>query len=129
MLKSGLCDYSDAYMLVKGIITVADTSFADATTNNTNKNVIFQNCASFTNCISEINNTQAGNVKDIDIVMLMYNLIEYSDNYSKISGRMWQYCKHIPAVRNNGYIVNFNENNATDLVNSKAKKTKKNRPK
>ena len=59
----------------------------------------------------------------------MYNLIEYSDNYSKISGRIWQYCKHIPDVRNNGNIVNFNGNNATNLVNSKAKKKKKKKKK
>ena len=51
--------------------------------NNTNKKVIFKNCAPFTNCISEINNTQIDNAKDIDIVMPMYNLIEYSDNYAK----------------------------------------------
>ena len=53
----------------------------------------------------------------------MYNLIEYSDNYSKSSGSLWQYCKDIPAINNNGNIVNFNENNATDSFNSKLKIT------
>ena len=48
-----------------------------------NKGVIFQNCAPFTDCISEINNTQGDNAKDLDVVLLMYNLIEYSDNYSE----------------------------------------------
>ena len=67
MLKSSLCDYSDAHILVKGIITVADTPGAGAAANYTNKKVIFKNCAPFTNCISEINNTQTDNVKDIDI--------------------------------------------------------------
>ena len=86
MLRSNLCDYADAYILVKGTITVADTSAAGAATNITNKKVIFKICASFTNCISKINNTQKDN-----IVMPMYNLIEYSDNYSKISGSLWQY--------------------------------------
>ena len=76
MLKSSLCDYSDAYILVKGTITVNDTAAADANANNTNKKVIFKNCAPFTNCISEINNTQVDNAKDIDIVMPIYNLIE-----------------------------------------------------
>ena len=57
MLKSSLCDYSDAYILVKGTITVNNTAAADAAANNTNKKVIFKNCAPFTNCISEINNT------------------------------------------------------------------------
>ena len=69
MLKSSLCDYSDTYILVKG--TVA---------NNTYKKVIFKNCAPFTNCINKISNTQADNAKDIDTVMPMYNLIEYSNN-------------------------------------------------
>ena len=57
----------------------------------TDKGVAFKNCASFTNCISEINNTQIDNAKDIDIVMPMYNLTEYNDNYSKTSGGLWQY--------------------------------------
>ena len=113
MLKSSLCDYSDAYILVKGTITVDDTSAAGAAANNTNKKVIFKNCAPFTNCISEINNTQVDNAKYIDIVMPMYNLIEYSDNYSKTSGSLWQYNKDIPAV-NNGNIDDFNGTNATD---------------
>ena len=85
MLKSSLCDYSDAYILVKGTITVNNTAATDTDANNTNKKVIFKNCASLTNCISEINNTQVDNAKDLDIVMPMYNLIEYSDNYSKTS--------------------------------------------
>ena len=88
MLKSSLCDYSDAYILVKGTITVDDTSAADAAANNTNKKVIFKNCTPFTNCISEINNTQVDDSKDIDIVMPMYNLLEYSNNYSKTSGSL-----------------------------------------
>ena len=110
MLKSSLCDYSDAYVHVKGTINVNNTAAADADANNTNKNVIFKNCAPFTICISEINNTQVGNAKDIDIVMPMYNLIECSDNYSKTSGSLWQYCKDIPAVNDNNAIVNFTDN-------------------
>ena len=121
MLKSSLCDYSDVYILVKGTITVAGTSAAGAVANNTNKKVIFKNCAPFTNCISEINNTQVDNAKDIDIVMPMYNLIEYSNNYSKTSGSLWQYYKDIPAANNNGGIFNFNGANATDSFNSKVK--------
>ena len=81
MLKSSLYDYSDAYILVKGTITVNNRVAADADANNTNKKVIFKNCAPFTNYISEINNTQVDNSKDLDIVMPMYNLIEYSGNY------------------------------------------------
>ena len=78
-----LCDYSDAYLLVKGNIFLNNT--AATTTKNTNKKIIFNNCAPFTNCISKITNTQIDNAKYIDIVMPMYNLIEYSDNYSKTS--------------------------------------------
>ena len=122
MIKSSLCDYSDAYVHVKGTIAVNNTAAADANTNNTNKKVIFKNCAPFTICISEINNTQVDNAKDIDIVMPMYNLIEYSDNYSKTSGTLWQYCKDIPAVNNNA-IVDFTDNNRTDLFNFKVKMT------
>ena len=57
MLNSGLCNYSDAYILIKGTITVADTSASGAAANNTNKKVIFKYCTPFTNCISEIYNT------------------------------------------------------------------------
>ena len=56
----------------------------------------FKNCAPFTNCISEINITQVDNAKDIDIVMPMYNLIEYSNNYAKTSGSLWQYFRDEP---------------------------------
>ena len=74
MLRSSLCDYRDAYILVKGNISVNNTAAAAA--NNTNEKVIFKNCAPFTNCISKINSTQIDNAQYIDIVMPMYNLIE-----------------------------------------------------
>ena len=82
MLKSSLCDYSDAYILVKGTITIngAGANDADRQADEIDQRVSFKNCARFINCISEINNTQIDNAKDIDIVMPMYNLIEYSDN-------------------------------------------------
>ena len=98
MLKSSLCDYSDAYILVKGTITIAGEGADDAArhADERDKGVAFTNCAPFTNCISEINNTQVDNAKDIDIVMPMYNLIEYSDNYAKTSGSLWQYFRDKP---------------------------------
>ena len=123
MLRSSLYDYSDAYILVKGHITANNTVADSAAANNTNKKVIFKSCAQFTYCISKTNNTQVDNAKDIDIVMPMYNLIEYSDNYSKTSGSLWQYCKEIPAVNNDGDIVDFNGANATDSFNFKTKIT------
>ena len=115
MLRSSLCDYSDAHILVKGNISVNTAACA----NNTNKKLIFKNCAPFTNCISKINNTQIGNAEYIDIVMPTYKLIEYGDNYSKTSGSLWQYCKDILAVNNVGDIVDFNGANATDSFNFK----------
>ena len=121
MLRSSLCDFSDAYILVKGNITVNNTAGAGAAANNANKKVIFKNCAPFTNCISKINNTQIDNAEYIDIVMPMYNLIEYSDNYSKTSGSLWQYCNEIPAVDDNDNIVNFNGTNETDSFKLKKK--------
>ena len=98
MLKSSLCDYSDAYILVKGTITIAGAGddIAARQTDERDKGAIFKNCAPFTNCISEINNTQVDNAKDIDIVIPMYNLIEYSDNYVKTSGSLWQYYRDEP---------------------------------
>ena len=71
MLRSSLCDYSDAHILVKGNITVNNTAAAGADANNTNKKVIFKNYAPFTNCIRKINNTDIDNAKYIDIVIPM----------------------------------------------------------
>ena len=125
MIKFSFCDYSDAYIHVKGTITVNNTTSAGVDANNANKKVIFKNCAPFTNCISEINNADIDNAKDIDIVMPMYNLIEYSDNYSKTSGSLWQYTNDIPAVDNNNAIIDFTNNNLTDSFNFKVKMTSK----
>ena len=88
MLRSDLCDYADAYILVNGTITIIGAGNDDAAKqlDERNKGVIFKNCAPFTKCISRINNTDIDNAQDIDIVMPMYNLIEYSGNYSKTSG-------------------------------------------
>ena len=98
MLKSRLCDYSNAYIFVKGIkiITRAGADAAARQADERDKGVAFKNCAPFTNCISEINNTQVDNAKDIDIVMPMSNLIECSDYYGKTSGSLWQYFRDEP---------------------------------
>ena len=86
MFKSSLCDYSHAYILVKGTITIGPVPPPAVNPNHNGNEVVFKNCASFTDCISEINYTQIDNAKYIDVIMPMYNLIEYSDNYSKTSG-------------------------------------------
>ena len=121
MLKFSLCDYSDACILVKGNITVNNIAGAGAAVNNANKKVIYKNCVPFTNCISKINNTQIDHAEYIDTVMPTYNLIEYGDNYSKTSGSLWQYHKDIPAVNNDGNIVDGN--NETDSFKFKTKIT------
>ena len=99
-------------MLVKGTITATNTAATDVDANNENIITIFKNCASFTDWIREINNKQVDNAKDIDVVMAMYNLIEYKHNYSKSSGSLWKYCRDEPAVIN-GNIAEFNANHAT----------------
>ena len=93
MLKSTLCNCSDTYIHVKGKITIAgaEDNEAGRRADERHKGAAFKNCAAFTICISEINNTQIDNCKDIDIIMPMYNLIEYSDNYAKTSGSLWEY--------------------------------------
>ena len=92
ILRPNLCDYADAYILVKGTIIIIGAENDDAAKrlDERNKGVVLKNCAPFTKCISRINNTDADNAQDIDIVMPMYNLIEYSDNYPKTSGSLWQ---------------------------------------
>ena len=98
MLRSSLCDYSDAYILVNRIVTITGAGADDAAKrlDKRNKGVIFKNCAPFTDCISKINNIQIDNAKYLDDVMPMYNLIEYSNNYLKTSGSVWQYYKDNP---------------------------------
>ena len=97
-LKSSLCDYSDSYILVKGKITItgAGDDAAARQADERNKGVALKNCAPFTNCISEINNTQIDSCKDLDTVMPLYNLLEYSDNYAKTSGSVWKYYRDEP---------------------------------
>ena len=109
MLRSNLRDYADAYILVKGTITITGAGNDDSTkrADERGKGVTFKHCAPFTKCISRINNTDIDNAQDIDIIMPMYNLIEYNDNYSKTIGSLWQYCKDIPAANNNGDIVDI----------------------
>ena len=87
ILRSNLCDYSDAYILAKRTITITGAGNDDATkrADEMDKGATFKNCAPFTKCISRINNADIDNAQDIDIVMPMHNLIEYSDNYSKTS--------------------------------------------
>ena len=78
MLKSDLSDFSDAYIVVKRIITATDSN-----NNAYDKKLAFENNAPFVSCILKINNTLIDNAEDLDVVMTMYNLLKYSKNYSK----------------------------------------------
>ena len=87
MLRSDLCDCSDAYIVVKGITNVAGTN----ANNRMTKKLAFKNNTPFRSCISKIKNTLIDSAEDLDIVVPMYNLLEYSDNYSMTSGSLWNY--------------------------------------
>ena len=76
MLRSDLCAFSDAYIVVKGVIPVTYPNNAKR-----HKAVTFKNNAPFINCISKINGVKIDNAEDLDVVMPMYNLVEYSKNY------------------------------------------------
>ena len=83
---------SDAYIVVKGTVTATDPDNA-----NINKMVAFKNNAPFINCISKINGVQVDNAEDLDVVMPMYNLLEYSKNYRKTTGSLWNYYRDEPS--------------------------------
>ena len=91
MLRSDLCDYSDAYIVVKGTITVTNPNSVLY-----DKKLAFKNNAPFTSCISKIDNTVIDNAEDLDIVIPMYNLLEYSKNYRNTTGSLWNFYRDEP---------------------------------
>ena len=91
MLRSNLWDYSDAYIIVKGTITVVRPNNAKR-----NKAVTFKNNAPFINFISKINGVKVDNAEDLDVVMPMYNLLEYSKNDKEMTGSLWSYYRDEP---------------------------------
>ena len=93
MLRSDLCDYSDAYVWVKGKITVTNPN----DNANFNKELTLENNAPFISCISKIKGELVENTEDLDIVMPMYNLLEYSKNYEKSSGSLLNYYRDEPS--------------------------------
>ena len=122
-IRLSLCDYSDAYILVKGTITVPNMAAVGTAVNNTNKKVIFKNCVPFTDCITEINNTEIDDAQKIDVLMSMYILTEYSKTYSKTSGNLWQYYRDEPALNNNVNIIGFPTDNNSASFKFKQKIT------
>ena len=106
VIKSNLCDYSDAYILVTGNIT--------ATGGDASTRVAFKNCALFTKWITHINDKHVDNAGNLDIRMPMDNLIEYSDNYSETSRSLWQF-KRDEQNMNNGNPVNVTTANSSSF--------------
>ena len=115
-IESSLCDYSDAYVLVTGNITP----------NNAATQVIFKNCVPFKDCRTKINDTFVDYADFINITMLMYNFIEYSDNYSDTSGSLWNFKrdelinnadatndKNAPSFKYKANLIGNTENNGT----------------
>ena len=92
ILRSDLCDFSDAYVVVKGDITVTDP---DKTKRN--EATAFKNNAPFINCISNIDGVQIDNAEDLDVVMPMYSLLEHSKSYKKTTGSLQNYYRHEPS--------------------------------
>ena len=92
MLRPDLCDFSDACIIVEGDITLEGANDA----NRRNKNLAFKNNAWFIDCISKINGVKVDNAEDLDVVMPMYNLLEYIKNYKKATGSLWNYYRDEP---------------------------------
>ena len=92
MLRSDLCNYSDGYIVVKGSITVTDPDNVKR-----NKSVAFKNNAPFINCISKIHGIKIDNAEDLDVVIPMYNLLEYSKYYRKTTGSLRNYYRDEPS--------------------------------
>ena len=113
-LESSLCDYSDAYILVTGNITVnrRNTADTDDIALGTITQVVFKNCSPFKNCRTEINDTFIDDADFINITMSMYNLIAYSDNYSDISGSLWDFKRD--EIDNNADVTK--DNNAASFI-------------
>ena len=112
MLTSDLFDYSDAYIVTKGTTTVYDSN----ANNRINRELVFKNNALFRSCMLKVNNTVIDSTKELHIVISMYNLSEYSDNYSMISGSLWNYYRdeiYDNAHENNDNICEVNNEKTT----------------
>ena len=117
MLRSDSRDFSDAYIVVKGIITVVGGS----NVSRKNRPLAFKNNATFISCISKINNMLIDNAEDLDVPMPMYNVIEYSKNYSKTTSSLWNYYRDELSDD-----ANDNINPNKNVINSKSFKYKTN---
>ena len=129
VIKPNLCDYSDAYILVTGDITVDG--------GNANTNVAFKNCVPFTRCVMHINGEHVGTAENLDIIMPIYNLLEYSVNYADSSGSLYQFKRDEQNMNNENiadvttadsssfkYKSNILGNLAADVANGKLENAK-----
>ena len=114
MLRSDLCDKSDAYIVVTGTITVEGDN-----AKKRNKNLTFKNNTPFWSSISKIHNKFIANAEDFDIVMPVYNLLEYSANYSMASGKLWNYRDEVNDDTNENS-ANRNKINNNKTISSKS---------
>ena len=96
MLRSDLCGFINAYIVFKGMITLTKATTEGGFIDIRNKFLAFKSKAPFTNYISKINNVLTDNAEDLDVVMLVYNLLEYSKNYRKTTGILWNYYRDEP---------------------------------
>ena len=123
MLRSDLCDFSDAYIVFKETITLTKTNergFIDIG----NRFLAFKNNSPFTNCISKINNVLIDNADDLDIIMPIYNLLEYSKNYRKTIRSLWNYYRDEPSnppLVGNHSTVNYHADPITNSASFKYK--------
>ena len=108
MFRSNLCNYSNAYIIVEWDVTVTNPNNAKG-----NKAVAFKNNAPFINCISKINGIKIENAEDLDVVILMYNLLEYSKSYKKTTGSLWNYYRDQP---NNHLLTKPNLSNIRQVL-------------
>ena len=108
MLRSDLCDYADAYILVNGIITVTANAGANNIRDKKNRKLILKNNAPFVSCITRINGELIEDADDLDIVIPMYNLLEYSKNYRKTIGSLYNYYRDELTNDNNNNFANRN---------------------
>ena len=95
MLRSDFCDYSEVYIVLKGIISVTCTNGA----NRGNNKLIFKNNSQFRSCIRKLNNTLVDNAEDFDIIMPMYNLLDYSENYYITQESLWIYYRNVMKMK------------------------------
>ena len=106
VIKTNLCDYSDAYNLVTGNTAVVN--------GNNNTKVCFKNYSPFIRCVTHLNDESVKTIENLDLVMNLYNLIEYSDNYEQSSGSLWQY-KRLQNIKAAGNIDNVNTNDSSSF--------------